>query len=123
MDKTIKHLMRVFSTNPPAVAVLLPLGKATLFHCLLSKCTEVKIYSFWSHIRDHFVLELKSRLKNVESTLKKSYSNPNFGVDSTINLERIQSKINLPLIVLQKVDSTYLHQEIIVPRRNCVFFF
>ena len=39
---------------------------------ILSKCAGVEIHSFnRSYIRDHFVLEWKSTLKLVESTLKR----------------------------------------------------
>ena len=59
-----------------------------LFFLVLSKCAGVEIHSFRSHIliMDHFVLEWKSTLKTVESTLKECDSNHYiyFGVDSTI---------------------------------------
>ena len=57
------------------------------------KCAGVEIHSFRSHIKDHIVLEWKSTLKIVESTLKRVLQSTilwsgfhyNLGVDSTPN--------------------------------------
>ena len=69
---------------------------------VLSKCTWVEIHSFRSHIRDHFVLELKSTLKKSGIHSQKSGirsqkidSNHNFWVDS-IQLQMKWSLIWLP---------------------------
>ena len=83
---------------------------------ILSKYTGVKIHSFWSHIRDHFILEWKSKLKIVESTLTRVIQlNDKFGADSAILLETVDScsfkTKRFHNISPKRVDLTLLHQE------------
>ena len=79
------------------------------FIVLLCKCAGAEIHSFRSHIRDHFVLDWKSTLKLVESTLKND-TNHYFGADYSMNWEWILLQMKWSLIWLQKEwISTPLH--------------